>query len=265
MNGAPSRAQFPPACVAGSAANLGEDDDGCLKAAEKYELTIYEMGLCTSDPLILSSGSRVFNKSEASCEATFSDNSGKTANIAGGLSVDLGADKGSKPPNNTYTHAYIVLNKDITIKGKHTIGNITHYSFEYNDDTYGKMGFSTTDPSLYSQFTESVSAAGSDPYDPYFAAFDHPDGGSVTALLIGSGYSAGDNGASGASGPSAVDKLIAVFTPSGGGVIINDDVIGLEVTLDSTKGMSVWDEGSDNSSRLGFGSAPFSPSFTVLN
>ena len=267
INGAPSRAQLSqPVCVEGSAQYLGESDDGCLKAAEKYELTIYEMGLCTSDPLILSSGNRVFDKSEASCEATFADNDGKTANIAGGQIVNLGDDKGTKPPNNTYTHAYIILSKNITIKGKHAIGDTTYYSFEYNDNTYGKMGFSSTDLSSYAQFTESVdNVSNSESWGAYMSALDHPDGGSVTALLIGSGYSVNTNGASAASSQSAVEKLIGVFAASGDGVIINDNTTGLEVTLDSTKGMSVFYEGSDNSARLGFGSAPFRPSFTVLN
>jgi hypothetical protein len=266
MNGAPSRAQrSEPVCVEGSAAHLAEGGDGCLKAAEKYELTIYEMGLCTSDPLIQSSGNRIFSKLEASCQTTFADDSGKTANIAGGLSVDLGNDKGSKPPNNTYTHAYIVLSTNITIKGKHTIEDTTYYSFEYDDGIYGKIGFSTTDPSLYAQFTESVNdLSDTDSWGAYMPAISHPDGGSVTALLIGSEYSVENKFANAASSLSAVEKLIGVFTPSGGGVSINDDVTGLEVKLDSTKGMAVYFEGSDDSARLGFGSAPFRPSFTAI-
>ena len=95
-------------------------------------------------------------------------------------------------------------------------------------------------------------------------AESHPDGGTVTALLIGTGYSVDDNGANAASNKTAVKKLIGVFTPSQGGVTINDSDKGLTITLDSSKGMSVWPEGSP-SAGLGFGSAPFRPSFTVIN
>ena len=255
MSGAPSRAQT---CVDGNT----PPEDGCYKAAEKYELTIYEMGLCTSDPLILSSGNRVFNKSEASCVASFANNSGKTADIAGSKSVDLGI--GPKPPSKTYTHAYIVLSKDFTIKGKHKIGDITHYSIEHTDQ-YGTIGSSTTNQSSYEQFTESVDdVSSSESWGAYMPAETHPDGGNVTALLIGTGYSVEDNGANAASSKTAVEKLIGVFTPSEGGVTIDDSDKGLTITLDSSKGKSVWPEGSP-SAGLGFGSAPFRPSFTVIN
>ncbi|QNJ31146.1 hypothetical protein SynPROS91_00750 [Synechococcus sp. PROS-9-1] len=255
MSGAPSRAQT--SCVEGSA----PPDDGCLKGAEKYELIIYEMGLCTSDPLILSSGNRVFNKSGASCVASFASDNGKIANIAGSQTVDLG--QGSKPPSNTYSHAYIVLSKNITIKGTHIIEGITHYSIEYvNED--GTIGFSSTNSSSYEEFIESVDdVSSSESWGAYMPAENHPDGGSVTALLIGTGYSVDDNGANAASSKSAVEKLIGVFTPSEGGVTIDENDRGLNVTLDSSNGMSVWQEGSP-SAGLGFGSAPFRPSFTVI-
>ena len=254
MNSAPTRAQT---CVDGNT----PPEDGCFKAAEKYELIIYEMGLCTSDPLILSSGNRVFNKSEASCVATFTNNSGKVANIAGSQSVDLG--NGPKPPSKTYTHAYIILSKGITIKGKHKLGDTTHYSIEHSD-TYGTIGFSSTNPSAYEQFTENVDdLSASESWGAYMPAENHPDGGTVTALLIGTGYSAEDNGANAASSKTAVEKLIGVFTPSAGGVTIADNDKGLTITLDSSKGMSVFPEGSP-SAGLGFGSAPFRPSFTVI-
>ena len=260
VSGAPSSAQGRTDCVDGTRPS----QDGCLKAAEKYELTIYEMGLCTSDPLVLSSGSRVFNKSEASCVATFANNSGKRANIAGSQSVDLG--QGTKPPSNTYTHAYIVLSKNFTLKGTHSYGGVTHYSIQGTDE-YGTLGFSSTNSSSYEEFTEMVDdVSGSEQWGPYMSATEHPDGGSVTALLTGSGYSVSDNGADAASSKSAVDKLIGVFAASGSGITISDNDTGLEVTLDSSKGMSVWFEGeSEDTAGLGFGSAPFRPAFTVIN
>jgi hypothetical protein len=211
INGAPSRAQLSqPVCVEGSSQYLGESDDGCLKAAEIYTLTIYEMGLCSSDPLTLNSGNRLFNKGD--CQITFATDMGKMANIAGGLSVDLDTGtKGSRPLNNTYTHAYIILSKNITIKGKHSIGNTTYYSYNYNDN-----GLSTIDSSLYAPFTESITnISQSEEWGAYMPALDLPDGGKVTALLIGPGYSVTNSSAAAASTQSAVDKLIAVFIPGG--------------------------------------------------
>ena len=173
LSGTPSSAQAMTDCVDGTR----PPEDGCLKAAEKYELTIYEMGLCTSDPLVLSSGSRVFSKSEASCVATFANNSGKLANIAGSQSVDLG--QGTKPPSNTYSHAYIVLSKNITIRGKHSYEGVTHYSIEGTDE-YGTIGFSATNSSSYEEFTESVDdVSGSEEWGAYMAAEEHPDGGTA--------------------------------------------------------------------------------------
>jgi hypothetical protein len=262
INGVPSRAQISqPVCVEGSAENLAAEDDGCLKAAEKYELTIYEMGLCSSDPLILgSSGKRAFVK--AACQTTFANDAGKIANIAGKRSVDLDTGiKGSRPRNNTYTHAYIILSNNITIQGKHAIGNTTYYSYNYNDN-----GLSTIDSSLYAQFTESITnISQSEEWEAYMPALDLPDGDKVTALLIGPGYSVTNSAAIEASSESAIDKLIAVFIP-GGGVTIDDDALGLEVKLDSAKGMSVFyvSPEVEGNARLGFGSAPFKPTFNVI-
>ena len=254
---APSSAHLAD-CVDGTS-----PQEGCFKAPEKYELTIYEMGLCTSDPLVLSSGSRVFNKSEASCVATFANDGGKRANIAGARSVDLG--QGTKPPRNTYTHAYIVLSKNFTLKGKHSYGGVTHYSIQGTDE-YGPIGFSSTNSSSYEEFTEMVDDVSvTEQWGAYMPAVEHPDGGSVTALLIGSGYSVSDNGSDAASSKSAVDKLIGVFAASGSGVTISENDTGLEVSLDSSKGMTVWDQGeSEDTAGLGFGSAPFRPAFTVI-
>ena len=47
-------------------ANIRDNMQGqCLHTPEKYELTIYEMGLCTSHPLTGAGNNKVFDKSSA--------------------------------------------------------------------------------------------------------------------------------------------------------------------------------------------------------
>ena len=66
--------------------------DGCAMTPEKYEIVIYEMGLCTgSNPI---SGGTL---DRTNCSATFTNSSGQTVDLAGSNTVTLDASSASKP------------------------------------------------------------------------------------------------------------------------------------------------------------------------
>ena len=71
--------------------------NGCAITPEKYEIVIYEMGLCTgSNPI---SGGTL---DRTNCSATYTNASGQTVDLAGSNSVTLDASNSSKPSPNTY-------------------------------------------------------------------------------------------------------------------------------------------------------------------
>jgi hypothetical protein len=64
--------------------NLDSSDTSygnCQTTPERFELTMYEMGLCTSDPISGADGSKIWDKS--TCVTTMIDSSGVTVDTSG--------------------------------------------------------------------------------------------------------------------------------------------------------------------------------------
>ena len=127
--------------------NLDSSDTSygsCLMTPEKFELTMYEMGLCTSDPISGSAGSKVWDKS--SCVTTMIDSSGVTIDLAPGSSSSKTASLPSsetRPPSGTYTHAFVLLSNEFGLKGSYTFADGTRYYStpgidQYDNTPYGK-------------------------------------------------------------------------------------------------------------------------------
>ena len=96
------------------------DDKFCSKAPEKYEIVISEMGLCTSDPMIVSeltkndpTEQQIFTgySITTDCTATLKT-SGTIADLSTGT-ILLGNEGGSRPINAPYTHAYFIMNNTL--------------------------------------------------------------------------------------------------------------------------------------------------------
>jgi len=86
----------------------------CLHTPDQYILTIYEMGLCTSDP----TAAGHFDKT--SCVETMISTSGTEVDLAPGSATSKTAAlpaAPSRPPSNNYTHAYILLGNNFKMKG----------------------------------------------------------------------------------------------------------------------------------------------------
>ena len=89
------------------------NQNGCAMTPEKYEIVIYEMGLCTGSSSPISGGTL----DRTNCTATFTNSSGQTVDLAGSNSVTLDASSASKPPANTYTWGYMVMANTFGLKG----------------------------------------------------------------------------------------------------------------------------------------------------
>ena len=93
----------------------------CRTTPTKYEIAIFEMGLCTAHPFT-DDGTKtdLVTMNKSTCAITFlatDQTNGSVVDIAGGIggSIDLvGAN--TRPANGTYTYPYVILGKKFTLK-----------------------------------------------------------------------------------------------------------------------------------------------------
>ena len=244
---------------------------GCLLTPEKFELTMYEMGLCTSDPISGSAGSKVWDKS--TCVTTMIDSSGVTVDLAPGSSSAKTASLPSsetRPPSGTYTHAFILLSTEFGLRGSYTFANGTRYYSTPGEDDYGPYGKPVVGNAAAQDHTDIVNEVGEDPYRMEMSPVAFPasqGGGKVAALLFKNcNYLNNECTGSAAKAASASEavRLFAVFeTNAGVPVVISDDTTGLEVVL-SVKNAGYTMGVSQGAGVTYFGSAPFRPKFTTF-
>ena len=231
----------------------------CTDTPDRFEITIYELGLCTAQP-IKTGSPRTFSRDD--CVVTMTS-SGSTADLANST-VTLPSMNG-RPASNTYTHAYIILTNTFGLKGSVTIKNGSGDDLKYCPDTNGDSSGGTTAASGFctpQPHTEILNDFGDGSFSAYFP-LDAEDGemdggGKVSALLTGD-----DVNLTTATQASEAKRLIGVFeTNSGNPVVINDQTNGLEMQLTVTDiGYGIGFSGGEP---VDFGSQPFKPVFTTF-
>ena len=231
----------------------------CTDTPDRFEITIYELGLCTDQP-IKTGSPRTFSRDD--CVVTMTS-SGSTADLANST-VTLPSMNG-RPASNTYTHAYIILTNTFGLKGSVTIKNGSGDDLKYCPDTNGDSTAGTTAASGFctpQPHTEILNDFGDGSFSAYFP-LDAEDGemdggGKVSALLTGD-----DVNLTTATQASEAKRLIGVFeTNSGNPVVINDQTNGLEMQLTVTDiGYGIGFSGGEP---VDFGSQPFKPVFTTF-
>jgi hypothetical protein len=179
---------------------------------------------------------------------------GITADLAG-TTVDLpSAD--SRPENNTYSHAYIIIKNTFGLKGSIKISDGSGGVHQYCSTSDGLSTSATTSCTPVNH-TETLSSFGGEIFSPDFGPAEMATGGEVSALLS-------DSSLVRASTEAGVERLIAVFaTNAGSPVVINDSVSGLEVELQVTDGGYGIQFDSNTGEVYDFGSMPFKPVFTT--
>ena len=108
----------------------------CAFAPDEYTVTIYEMGLCTSDPTAPTTSSAY---ALDTCSTVINSPSGQTINLAAGSELTL--TDVTRPTNGTYTHAYMVLSNSFGIKVTKQFTNTMH---RYNTATSGNFCWTTS-------------------------------------------------------------------------------------------------------------------------
>ena len=266
-----AKAEAPPKCTAAisakvdgkytkTAAQIGNSMDYCTDTPERFEITIHELGLCTSQP-IQTGSPRTFSKND--CVVTMTS-TGVTADLANST-VNL-PEMNGRPPSNTYTHAYIVLTNTFGLRGSVTIKDGSGGDVKYcSMSTKNNSGGNSTGPTILGNFctaedhTEVLdSFADEGGFEAYFPDEAMDGGGKVSALLT-----ADDTNLTTATAKSEAKRLIGVFeTNSGSPVEITDATNGLEMQLTVTDiGYGIT---FTNGEPVYFGSMPFKPIFTTF-
>ena len=226
-----------------------QNSNGCAMTPEKYEIVLYEMGLCTGGSSPISGGSL----DRTNCTATFSNASGQTVDLAGSASITLGSASSTAPTPNSYTWGYMVMANTFGLKGSITTASNTWRST--SDSTASSTAASSA------EFTESLTNFGSGGCTSSASATMSL--GTMSAILTGSDLTEDTS-------CSSVSRLVGAFSPSSPYVITSSTTavkITFDVTTDSVTGgyagaMSVIP--SQNGGVDQFGSGPFQMEITTI-
>ena len=245
--------------------NLAPLSASCYITPATYKITVYEMGLCTSDPLAgtsLDSSDNISTDNtidESTCTATFqAASSGVQVNLGGNATASLtGTD--IRPPAGTYPHAYIKIKNTFGLKGSYNHAGTTYYS--------KASGAKDTNSSANVEWDEDLmdfnngATCSSDSADVDLAGsetFTSGVTGTMKVLLAqvnGSGTYVADSSC------GSSTRLFGSFAPTSP-VVITDTTQGLQVTFTITnRGMTIIPDGSGGVQ--GFAGGPFSPAFAT--
>ena len=244
--------------------NPSSINNPCYITPTTYKIRVYEMGLCTSDPLAgtyINDNDDVVTDnsiSESSCTATFQSSTGSLVNLGGNATATL-TGTNIRPPAGTYQHAYVKIKNTFGLKGTYQINSETFYT--------SSDGSPVVDEGLHSEFDEDLldfsngKTCSSDPELAGSEVFTSNVTGTMKAVLAQvSGGNLGTYTADSSCGSST--HLFGSFEPTSP-VVITDQTQGLEVNFSITgRGMQVFPDRTGGMG--GFGGGPFSPSFSTF-
>ena len=222
------------------------NSSGCAITPDKYEIVIYEMGLCTGASSPISGGAL----DRTNCSATFTNSSGQTVNLAGSNSVTLDASSASKPSPNTYTWGYMIMGNTFGLKG----------SITTSENTWRTTSTTAASSSSSSngEFTETLTDFGSG-NSCQSSASATMSLGTMSAIVTDSDLNEDTTCSS-----SVITRLVGAFSPTTS-YTISESTTAVKITFTVTNnGMSVI---PDSSSPYGvdmFGGGPFQMEITTV-
>ena len=236
----PGKSQTMSVCPASGSGVALPADDGCATTPSRYEIVIYEMGLCTSNPTASSSFDR------STCTSTLISSGGVTTDLAPGSTVDLGSSGGSLPEPGNYSYAYIVMANTFGLNVSYAASNGTTYA----SNSSGQAIPSGT-PTNFTETLENFDAAPA--CEPTASA--SVTGGNLRAMLADGSLGRADS-------CTGVTRLVGTFEPSSP-IAITSSTSGLNVSFTVTdNGATITTDSA--AFPTNFNSGPFSPFFTVI-
>jgi hypothetical protein len=228
-------------CTAGALPNASD----CRHTPDQYTAKIYEMGLCTANPL----STNIFDTTV--CTQTFLSTSGFEYDMVLAMSSPVTlTGTSTRPANGTYKYPYVVLSNAFTIKSKWVHQNGTTYYSKANNDAH-------TVEADYATFTDTLStfAAGCDP--EYIGATVTL--GTINGYLTNSALTKASGGGP-CSDAARLVGLMVLDTP----LEIDNSVISLQFNFQVTDfGSQLTGDSSSPVIPDEFGSGPFSGTFVI--
>ena len=247
----------------------GADSFECLGTPEKYEITIYEMGICstTNHPISGVSGQKIWDKKN--CVPTMiSGINGTKVDLAPGSSGSKIAalpNAPARPANGSYNYAYILISSAFNLKGSYALADGTTYYSKQGNDEFGPFGAADKTLSAAQEHGEEVDNIGMEegPWTvangaEMSSAFQMKEG-KMSAILLNNCNHVTDScntTSAKASSQKNVSKLLAIFEPKSS-INISDTTSGVEVKLVVKQGGYLI--GGNDTDIEFFGSAPFRP------
>ena len=228
-----------------SVTSLSSVSPRCYTTPETLQITFFEIGFCTSDPL--STGT--LNKSN--CAKSWDNTTGVTTDLALKTYSKMPGNT-YRVPNATYTHAYAIMNDQWIIKGK--------YKLKDGPTFYSKANYSgSTNSSEYDTFTDAVvNMEGSEGTGLCYDYAASTTSGPVKAVLADNNLTSATN----TSTCNSATRMIGSIQMNSS-LTMDDSVKGYRLTwLVTNMGMGINIDGSGNpfSTRGG----PFAPQFTLI-
>ena len=257
LSGRSSGQGLLPACPESGTATQAEVQtnflNGCSSTPDQYEVTFFDIGMCTSSPITGTS----FNPS--SCVQIFSDPGGKRVNLANQADrLSLGD---FEPRPGQYTHFYVVISNRFLIRGKYAMTDSgTWYTDGRDpDDAPGFNNAKATPPAVTFENLLSNFAGGDNDPCKTVDAFSLEEG-SLDALLVNDSLQVACQGSS---------KIIASFIPSSP-LVISKSNSGSAPTIDvaftiTNNALVVYPNNPPTPGILSFGGGGFFPRFRILN
>jgi len=254
----------PSADTISSPSAFGSSVGSCYGTPEEYGVTIYRMGLCTTDPKPTAAGSA---PDTSSCTFNFEkdDGVGEAASFAAGGEVDLSETYSSRPDVGRYEFAYIEIKNSFDIKAKYgPIGDTdnTTYFTNGDKDSYGTDTTGSASPTGY--------VATSYPMETFFGENGNPecaataeesvDGGTIRAYLLDSNDQLiADDNTAGVLKCTGVQKLLGIMQLDTK-VNVTASTSSIKTTFKVTNNGTtvIYDNSSDG---ILFDSGPFSVTF----
>ena len=247
----------------------------CYATPEAYGVTVYRMGLCTSNPAPTGAGSA---PQVSDCTFTYINMDGEAESFASGGSATLSSEFSFNPDVGSYRYAVIEIGNTFNIQAKY--GPLSDGTTYYTNGTFGSFGKSTGGSAPGTDY--AVTAA---PLNTFYGengervctatASETVTGGTISAYLLDEPSDTSDSSSYGnlianaSSFPCAgVSRLFGVMDlGEANKVNITSSTTSLTATFTVTNNGTtvIYDDNGNgtDSDGIGFDSGPFSVSFTT--
>ena len=240
-------------------------DGACTFTPTTYKIQIFEMGLCTAHPFGPARDLVTFDRTN--CVTTYLDGAPAQVDIAsslGGAPIAL-TGTSSAPAENTYSHAYMIMDDTFIVSGSFVDGGgDTHVS-----ETGGTADTLANGATL-GEATNNLGNFGDNPNcDSGF--HDAPiSGGTMDAYVtddtLTRSVRAGQAGDVGGTSTCALNGRLTGVMSLATPVVVTSNTVSVVFNFDLTnQGVQFFDDAGSDQVPDQFGSGPFSGSFTVIN